>query len=413
MPAKAFISYSHADDTYRARLDQHLSPLTRSGLVSVWHDRRLGPGEDWGGRIHAHLAEADIILCLLSCAFFASDYCWCDEMKMALDRHDAGSAVLVPIVCRPCDWEFLRLGRIQALPPNGVAISNWPNRDKAFESVARGIRQLVSERFLGGCKPATGDRRITVRIVLDTDDPSALAKLSKAEVLASVHSYLRKVTEDDHLAIKGVSSGSIVVDIECTEKAFNVFNLAARHGDLFGDYGCSIREIFCPIVDETPYFYRSPLGGIYAGYGDESEGSGTMYCARSSFAGLEMLAALGRSLLPDNVATIEQCAVLVTRRGRVFYAQTNLKQAGLDSAPKILTNTLRGLRDMLKQLVSPKGIAGTYRVARAHRASVQYLIDEELVPLIEDGRLDLQGASRVRYVDLQVVAEQMGSGSAA
>jgi len=396
MPAKAFISYSHADDAYRARLGQHMAPSMRSGLISVWHDRRLGPGEDWNGVIHERLAEADIILCLLSCAFFASDYCWCDEMKIALDRHAAGTAVLIPIVCRPCDWEFLRLGKLQALPPNGLAISCWSNRDKAFESIARAIRHLLG----GPPAPTTTERRITIRIVLDAKDQDALARLSQAEVVASMQSHLRKATHDDHLEIRAVSSGSVVVDLDCSENVYGTLHFAARHGSLFKAYGCSIRDVTCQMPDQTPYWYRSHLGGVYSGHGDESEGAGTMYCARDSFAGLELLAAVGRSLLPTNVATVEDCTVFVTRRGRMFYAQANLELEGSQSAQKILTNAVHGLGDMLCHLCFAQTIDEAQRAIAAHRISVHYLVDRELAPLVNDGRLNLQDAKNVRFIQL-------------
>ncbi len=61
-----FISYSHRDDELRQQLDTHLSSLRRQGDISVWHDRRIVPGEEWERAIAENLDAAHIILLLVS-----------------------------------------------------------------------------------------------------------------------------------------------------------------------------------------------------------------------------------------------------------------------------------------------------------------------------------------------------------
>jgi len=41
---RAFISYSHADESYRAELEKHLSLLRKEGLIELWHDHRIPAG---------------------------------------------------------------------------------------------------------------------------------------------------------------------------------------------------------------------------------------------------------------------------------------------------------------------------------------------------------------------------------
>lgn len=60
-------------------------------------------------------------------------------------RHDSGEACLIPVILRPADWSGTALGRLQALPANGKPVSNWSNRDEAFLSIARGIRQVAQQ----------------------------------------------------------------------------------------------------------------------------------------------------------------------------------------------------------------------------------------------------------------------------
>src|SRR3954470_1358357 len=87
-PVEVFFSYSHKDESLRKRLEEHLSILRRQGIISGWHDRMIGAGQEWKGEIDRRLDSARIILLLISPSFLASDYCYDVEMKRALERHD-------------------------------------------------------------------------------------------------------------------------------------------------------------------------------------------------------------------------------------------------------------------------------------------------------------------------------------
>src|SRR5438105_5623356 len=142
-PIEIFISYSHKDQGLRDQLETHLSLLKRQGLISSWHDRKIGAGVEWAGQIDTHLHTAQIILLLVSPDFMASDYCYDIEMTRALARHDAGEARVIPIILRPVDWRSAPFSKLQALPQDAKPITSWQDRDEAFLDVARGIRNLV------------------------------------------------------------------------------------------------------------------------------------------------------------------------------------------------------------------------------------------------------------------------------
>lgn len=142
---KVFYSYSHKDEKLRDVLEEHLSLLRRQGIVSEWHDRRIGAGGAWAKEIDEQLKAADIILLLVSASFLASDYCYDIELGLALEREKAGEAVVIPVVLRPCEWASAPFGRLQALPKNGRPITKWKNRDDAFADIANGIRRAAEE----------------------------------------------------------------------------------------------------------------------------------------------------------------------------------------------------------------------------------------------------------------------------
>ena len=143
--AKLFFSYSHKDEELRNELEVHLAALRRQGLIEPWHDRRIGPGENIEHSISEHLDSADIILLLVSADFIASDYCYDIEVQRALQRHDAGEAIVVPVILRPCDWHHLPFGKLLATPTDGKPVSKFASKDDALLEVSRSIRKCSEQ----------------------------------------------------------------------------------------------------------------------------------------------------------------------------------------------------------------------------------------------------------------------------
>ena len=142
---KVFYSYSHKDERIRNELANHLSILRRQGVISEWHDRKIGAGSEWAGEIDQHLNTAQVILLLISPDFLASDYCYDIEMKRAMERHDAGEACVIPVILRPVVWMGAPFDKLQALPKDAKAVVSWRSWDEAFVSVAEGIRKAVED----------------------------------------------------------------------------------------------------------------------------------------------------------------------------------------------------------------------------------------------------------------------------
>jgi hypothetical protein len=142
-PVKVFVSYSQEDLDLVTVLDRHLSALRREGLISLWIDREIGPGQEWREAIDQNINDAAIILLMISSSFIASEYCWDVELRHALERHAAGSARVIPVILRDCDWHHLPFSKLQALPTAARPIVKWPDHDSGFADVSRGIRRAV------------------------------------------------------------------------------------------------------------------------------------------------------------------------------------------------------------------------------------------------------------------------------
>ena len=140
-----FCSYSRKDERFRDELDTHLKLMQRQGLIRIWHDRNIDAGEDWKSSIDENLEQADIILLLISADFIASDYCYAKEMKRALERHESGSARVIPVIVRDINLSVAPFGGIQYLPKDGKAITLWSDRDSAWRNVSEGIQKVADE----------------------------------------------------------------------------------------------------------------------------------------------------------------------------------------------------------------------------------------------------------------------------
>ena len=142
---KLFISYSSKDIAYLKELEVSLAMLKRQGFISTWHDRKLTAGEEWDAKIKDELLTADVILMLLSPDFLASDYIWDIEVKTAIERHKKGTATVIPIILRPCEWEHTPFEAITTAQANTDPISTSPDRDTMWKKIVGNIREAITD----------------------------------------------------------------------------------------------------------------------------------------------------------------------------------------------------------------------------------------------------------------------------
>jgi len=145
MPIKAFLSYAHADEGWRAKLEPNLILLQRSGLLKIWCDHEIKPGHEWDDEIKGKLEEAELYIFLVSAALLASEYVYKVEIPIALKRMQTNNARLVPLIIRDCNWKKSEFGEFQVLPTGGRAIKKWRDHDTAFSNVEEGLRKTILE----------------------------------------------------------------------------------------------------------------------------------------------------------------------------------------------------------------------------------------------------------------------------
>jgi internalin A len=154
-----FYSYAHADAKARLRLDKHLAPLRRLGLIVDWYDNDILPGDAWSEEIATRLNSADMVLLLVSPDFMSSEYCQEIELAAAMKKEKDDETVVLPIIIRRTNaWAKLPIGKLKALPAGGKPIQNWKPQDDGWADVAAGIEraaEVLRERGKG----SSGSRR--------------------------------------------------------------------------------------------------------------------------------------------------------------------------------------------------------------------------------------------------------------
>lgn len=144
---RIFVSYARVDEPHRVRLNVHLAPLVREGLIDLWSDRAIAPGSDWARDIERELAVADIVLLLVTPDFVASVYCFEKELTEALRRHEEDGVRILPVLVKPVDLANLPFGKFQSLPLDLRPVSAWPDPDEAWLRVAQGVRHAADDIY--------------------------------------------------------------------------------------------------------------------------------------------------------------------------------------------------------------------------------------------------------------------------
>jgi hypothetical protein len=157
---RVFYSYSHHDIRMLERLRTHMAMLRREGLITEWYDRDIEAGSKWRDEIDRELEAADLILLLVSADFLASEFCYEDEMKRAVERAQRGEALVIGVMLRPVEgWETTPFAEFQLVPRDARPITKWSNADEAYTDVVEGIRAALNERAVTEAQQRPQTRR--------------------------------------------------------------------------------------------------------------------------------------------------------------------------------------------------------------------------------------------------------------
>ena len=137
---KGFITYSHEDTAAKDELQERLAVMEQKSELTTWHDGEITAGDEWYENISKNLAEADILLYLVSAASLASKNCN-KELAEALESNTK----VIPIILEHCDWIQHQISDFEVLPLKGKPISRWEDPSEGWQNVVDGIRAAINK----------------------------------------------------------------------------------------------------------------------------------------------------------------------------------------------------------------------------------------------------------------------------
>lgn len=144
--AKRRLLYVHADadKDLQAALDTHLVVVLRKLEVESESTADLPAGSVHKDALREAVANANIIVLLLSSDLFKSPV-WTELEESIKKAHDQRSLLLVPVRARPADiashpW----LSKLVLVPEEAVALAHEAQRDAAWLAVVEHIKRLLA-----------------------------------------------------------------------------------------------------------------------------------------------------------------------------------------------------------------------------------------------------------------------------
>ena len=144
---RVFYSYAQEDEEVCTRLETHLAPLRQNGTISTWHHRMVLPGDVWDAVVQQELQTAQVVILLITADFLASEKLWKEQISPAIDRHQKGEALVIPVLVRPCLWEITVLKDLQPLPRQGVLFNADKDESAVYDEVTKEIQRVIQQKF--------------------------------------------------------------------------------------------------------------------------------------------------------------------------------------------------------------------------------------------------------------------------
>ncbi len=142
---RIFISYSHKDVRWLKRLQVHLRPLEREGVIDLWDDTKIAAGINWREAIETAIESSTAAVVLVSADFLASEFISEYELPTLLERAQAGGTIILPLIVAPCYYVGSRVEVFQAInsPIKPLTEMTSSERERTFVK----LTEAISKRF--------------------------------------------------------------------------------------------------------------------------------------------------------------------------------------------------------------------------------------------------------------------------
>lgn len=142
--ATIFLCSVSQDESLRDELLAHLSSLKLQEKLEICCNQDIMPGSNIKQTIQEYFNNSKIILLFVSAHFLASFSLYEQGLAHILESDQTETRTVIPILVRPVRWQETIFGKLQVLPDDQRAVTEWENRDQAWLNVINGLRRAIS-----------------------------------------------------------------------------------------------------------------------------------------------------------------------------------------------------------------------------------------------------------------------------
>lgn len=149
MPFAVFISYAHMDIAIKNEFsDKVLKKYTKAGWIKIFNaELDIEPSREYDQIIRYNIADARLIILLITKNFYASSYIRETELPLIYDRYISDQAIVVPVLYEKTEFYESQLGKVQGVPTEPV--DSWAIRDNAIKYIEQWILRIIYEVVIG------------------------------------------------------------------------------------------------------------------------------------------------------------------------------------------------------------------------------------------------------------------------
>jgi len=142
---RVFISYSHLDARLFKEFKGMLAPALQRGLVDIWDDTMINPGEKWEEKIEEALDHAQVGVLLVSANYLESEFISNRELPRLLDSAENDGATIYWVLLTECMHERSGLSKYQAAHDTRKPLDRLdkPNRQTLWKQIASRLLDTV------------------------------------------------------------------------------------------------------------------------------------------------------------------------------------------------------------------------------------------------------------------------------
>ena len=144
VPTRVYFSYSHADVKWLKMLQKHLAPMVQDGLIA-WNDEQTKPGALWNDEIGNPLADAKVIILLVSLNLLASEFFKNYKLPQLLKAADEKDISLLWFLVDDCIYKDTDIPNVQPVLDPAFPLSTLTNMglNKALSAVSQAIFNAI------------------------------------------------------------------------------------------------------------------------------------------------------------------------------------------------------------------------------------------------------------------------------